>query len=334
MKKRILCMALAIVLCLSCLSVLAACDPKEPGNSSDTNGGTQGGNNTGTPGSSGNNNDDPGSNGSGSEDETDPTGRYSKFDLRASYDIAKSTTVTFTDSAASVTGTGAKAEGTTVVISGEGTYILSGSCSDGQVIVEVKDKDKVQLVFNGLKLASKTKAPLWIKNADKVSITLADGTVNTLEDTAAYTDANADGEPNACLFSKDDLTINGTGTLNVVGNVNNGITTKDDLKIVSGTINVTAKNHGIRGNDSVSIRNGNITISCGNDGIKSSKEDKDDKGYIYIEGGEISIDAGDDCLQAPIDITVTGGTIKVAAGGKTVNSKGTANIADGVLVNK
>ena len=312
MKKRLICMILAMIMCVS---VLAACGGGSDGGT-DTNGGNHGGNNE--PSDKDN-------------VETDPTGRYSKFDLRTTYDAKKATTIAFTDSDVTVKGSGASSDGTTVMISGEGTYIISGECSDGQIIVEVKDKDKVQLVFNGLTLTSKTKAPLWIKNADKVSITLAEGTVNTLEDTAEYVDANEDGEPNACLFSKEDLTINGTGTLNVKGNVNNGITTKNDLKIVSGTINVTAKNHGIRGNDSVSIRNGEITISCGNDGIKASKESRADKGYIYIEGGKISIDAGDDCLQAPLEITVTGGEIKADAGGKVTNCGGVTNIEDGVL---
>lgn len=321
MKKRIICAVLALVLCLP---TLASCgELSSPGNGGGTeesgdrgNGNdTQGGSQTGTNGTEGD----------GASD------RYSKFDQRATYSEADATKINFTDGGATVSGSGAAADGTTVTITAEGTYILSGSCSDGRIIVELKDRDKAQLVFNGLKLASGTNAPVWIKSADKVSITLAEGTVSTIEDTAEYADTNADGEPNACIFSKDDLTINGTGTLNVVGRVNNGITTKDDLKIMSGTINVTAKNHGIRGNDSVTIRDGNITISCGNDGIKSSKQDKDEKGYIYIEGGTISIDAGDDCLQAPRDITVTGGSISVDAGGKTVNCDGTTNIADGVL---
>lgn len=322
MKKRIISAILAIM-CIISMLVLISCDNGVGSGDAGTTD-QQGGN--GGSQQSGNNSQQGGDN-----EVTDPTGRYSKFDLRATYDERTSTKITFTDSGATADGEGASAEGTTVLIVGEGTYIVSGSCSDGQIIVEVKDKEKVQLVFNGLKLASKTKAPVWIKNADKVSITLVDGTTSTLEDTAAYADANADGEPNACLFSKVDLTINGTGTLNVNGNVNNGITTKDDLKIVSGTINVTAKNHGVRGNDSVSIRDGTITIKCDNDGIKASKDTDPEKGYIYIEGGTISVDAGDDCLQAVTDITVTAGTVTVSAGGKTVNCDGTTHIADGTI---
>lgn len=319
MKKRII-SVLALILCAASILVLAACDGS---------GNLGGGDGQQQSGGAGNGN---GGNGNGSGEElTDPTGRYSKFDLRATYDERTSTKIVFADGGATVDGEGASAEGTTVLVVGEGTFIVSGSCSDGQLIVEVKDKEKVQLVFSGLKLASKSKAPVWIKSGDKVSITLAEGTVSTLEDSGAYTDANADGEPNACLFSKVDLTINGTGTLNVNGNVNNGITTKDDMKIVSGTITVTAKNHGIRGNDSVQIRDGNITVTADNDGIKSSKDDDPEKGYIYIEGGTITINAGDDCLQAVTGITATAGSITANAGGKRTNCPVEDNIAAGVM---
>ena len=338
MVKRIISLALAALLTVLCL---AACGGGSGnGTETDENGNVVNNNSNGNGSSgNGNNNASGGGNSSGSnsnnngsdEDLVDPTGRYTKFDLRTSYDATEAATVTFTDSAVTVQGKGASADGTTLYINTKGTYRLTGSCSDGRIIVEVPTSDKVHLVFNGLKLECKSNAAVWVKSADKTSITLVEGTVNSLSDSGAYKDTNADGEPNACLFSKDDITINGTGTLEVTGNVNNGITSKDDLKIVSGTIKVTAKNHGIRGNDSVSIRDGVITIVAKNDGIKSSKEDKENKGYIYIEGGTISIDAGDDCLQAPSDITVTGGSITTDAGGKVVNCDGTTYFADGTL---
>ena len=329
--KRIISLILAAVVVSLCLF---ACSTEGTPNETDGqndgtnapsgNGGSSAGSNGGNAGGS--------SNGSGDAETEDPTGRYTKFDLRASYDETEAVKITFSETSATVEGKGAEASGTTVSITRDGTYIISGSCSDGRIIVEVPSTDKVQLVLAGLKLTSKSSAPIWIKGADKTSITLADGTVNSLADTGEYTDANVDGEPNACLFSKDDLTINGTGSLEVTSNVNNGITSKDDLKIVSGTITVNAQNHGIRGNDSVSIRGGTITVSAKNDGIKSSQEEKEDKGYIYIDGGTISIDAGDDCLQAPRDITITAdASVSVDAGGKQVNCDGTTNIAEGAL---
>lgn len=257
--------------------------------------------------------------------------RYSKFDQRTEYDEKEAVKVEFSEGSVNIKGEGASADGTVVNITKAGTYVLSGTCKNGRVIVEVPESDKVQLVFNGLKLVCETSAPIYIKCADKTSITLADGTTNTIQDGGNYTDLNADEEPNACLFSKTDLTINGTGTLNVYANYNNGIVTKDDLKIISGTISVNAENHGIRGTDSVTIKDGEFNISCKNDGIKSTKE-KEGKGYIYIEGGKFIIDCGDDALQAVSDVTLAGGTFNVEAGGDVVNCDGTQNIDGGTFV--
>ncbi len=327
MTKRIISMILAIILCVMTLFVFAACDGDNPaGGSESADNGGNGGNNNGNSGNSGNNGGNNGSGDNGSSEE-----RYTNYDLNTDYSEKDSVKVEFTDSNVTVSGEGAAANGTVVNITAPGTYILSGSCSDGRVIVEVTELEKVHLVFNGLKLICTTSAPIYIKSCDKTSITLVEGTTSTLQDGGAYGDLNADGEPNACLFSKDDLTINGTGTLNVYANYNNGIVSKDDLKIISGTYNVTAKNHGIRGNDSVTIKDGVISISCKNDGIKSSNDTKDDKGYLYIEGGKFTIDAGDDVFQAPVDITITGGEFSVEAGGDVLNCDGTTNVKDGLL---
>lgn len=328
MTKRIISMILAIILCTATLFVFAACDGDAPANDSDA------ANNGGNGGNGGNNNsgNNSGNNNGGDESGDDASGeRYTNYDLNADYSEKDSVKVEFTDSNVTISGEGAAADGTVVNITAEGTYILSGSCSDGRVIVEVTELEKVHLVFDGLKLICTTSAPIYIKSCDKTSITLVEGTTSTLQDGGAYGDLNVDGEPNACLFSKDDLSINGTGTLNVYANYNNGIVSKDDLKIISGTYNVTAKNHGMRGNDSVTIKDGVINISCKNDGIKSSNDTKEDKGYVYIEGGKFTVDAGDDVFQAPVDITITGGEFSVEAGGDVLNCDGTTNVKDGLL---
>ncbi len=327
-KKRDLALALAALMLASAFSLTSCFSMSTDENGGGAGAGTSGGQQAGEPAGTGSGEQAGTSGGASGGETSDPSGRYSNFDLRADYDEDKAAVVTFSDGGAKVSGAGSgvSVEGKTVLILGEGVFILRGSCSDGRVIVEVKDREKVQLVFDGLKLASKTEAPVWIKNADKVSITLAEGTTSTLEDGGAYSDVNADGEPNACLFSKVDLTINGEGTLNVNGSVNNGITTKDDFKLISGNVNITAQNHGLRGNDSVTVRGGKLTISCKNDGIKSSKDDDPEKGYIFIEGGEISVDAGDDCLQAVTAITVSGAKLTLTPGGKEYNCDGVVSV--------
>ena len=189
--KRIISLILAAIAVSLCL--FACSNDGTPNETDDRNGGTNApsGNGGSPAGSNG------GSSNSGGDAETeDPTGRYTKFDLRASYDETEAVKITFSETSATVEGKGAEASGTTVSITRDGTYIISGSCSDGRIIVEVPSTDKVQLVLSGLKLTSKSSAPIWIKGADKTSITLADGTVNSLADTGEYTDANVDGEPN------------------------------------------------------------------------------------------------------------------------------------------
>lgn len=259
---------------------------------------------------------------------------FTKFDLTASYDKANSTTITLSGSSATVTGKGASASGSIVTITAGGTYILSGSLSDGQIIVELAKTDKAQLVFDNVSISNSQTAPIYIKSADKVAITLAPGSVNTLSDAKKYTYTGTETKPNACLYSSDDLSINGTGSLTVTGNSNNGIGCKNDLKLVSGDITVSAPNNAIKGNDSVSVRDAKITISLADDGIKSDNETDAGKGFILIVGGELNIVAEDDALQAFNRVTISGGKVTVTCGGQSVNCNGITDIAEGCLIEK
>lgn len=254
------------------------------------------------------------------------TASFSDYDLTSDYDETTAATAVFSDGGVEATGDGVSAEGTTLKITKAGTYIISGSCSDGQIIVEADKSagDKVQIVLNGLNLTSRQGAPFCVNSADKTLITLADGTENSFADVAA-------SDATACVYSSDDLTINGSGTLNVAGNVNNGIGSKNDLKIVSGSVNVTAANHGLKGNDSVLIRNGEIKIEARKDGIKADNETDANKGYIYIEGGNITINAGDDGLQSVTALTITGGSTSVVAEGKIMNCDGKLDVDSGCI---
>ncbi len=212
-----------------------------------------------------------------------------------------------------------------VTITKGGDYVLSGTLNDGRIVVSLADKqEKAHLIFNGLSVTCSTGAPLTVLQADKTVITLAEGTKNTLTDAKEYTVfdiTEAENQyPNACIASKDDLTINGSGTLHVSANYNNGIHCSDDLKLVSGEITVDAVNHGIRGNDSVLIHDGKITVTSGGDGIKSSTADQDGKGYIQIEGGTVTVNAEQDGIDAATALTVTAGTLDLTAGGGTANA--------------
>ena len=256
---------------------------------------------------------------------------FSKFDLNASETGDNAKTVTM--SGTTFECDGAKSE-KIFNITSEGTYIFSGEMTNGQIIVEVDKAEKVRIVLNGASIHCTASAPIWVKSADKVSVTLASGTVNKLTDGGKYTYDNADEEPNACLFSKDDLTINGSGTLTVTTKANNGICSKDDLKVVGATLVISAKNNGIKGNDSVTIRGGKITISQCDDGIKTTNEDDEGKGFVRIENGDVTIHSSDDAIQATQNVTIVSGLVNAYAKGDAVNCDGTVDIANGTLNTK
>ena len=259
---------------------------------------------------------------------------FSKFDLTDSYD-ADDTTIVFDNGSVRIEGVGATANGSFVTVTAAGTYVISGRSSNGQIIVEVAKTEKVRLVFNGLDLTCSKSAPVWIKCADKVSVTLAEGTVNYLTDGKTYVYDNTDNEPNACLFSKDDLTVNGTGTLTVTANNNNAIGSKNDLRIVAGTLKISAAKNALKGNDSVAVNSGVvIEITKCKDGIKSDNIEEAAKGYVYIRGGDISITASDDAIQAVTKVTVEGGSITASAKSNVINCDGEISVAKDVITEK
>ncbi len=220
--------------------------------------------------------------------------------------------VTLADDASQVQGRGVVITGNTVLINETGSYMLSGTLSNGNVIIDVAKTDDVVLYLNGVNITSKSTAPLFVRSADKVVISLMPGSENTLTDTMAST--NGSTAITAALFSKEDLVINGTGKLVVNGTVNDGITSKDDLKIMEGAIEVHAKDDGIVGKDSVIVKGGAVTVEADGDGLKSTGEEAG-KGFIYIAGGDHEVRAGKDGVDAATSIRMSAGTLKVTAGG-------------------
>ena len=234
----------------------------------------------------------------------------------------------------SVQDTGIVVEGGAFVITRGGSYELKGDLSNGQIKVAVPKTEQVELIFNNFTASCNTSAPLYIESADKATIVLAAGSVNTLTDATLYQYANpADDKPNACIYSSDDMTIKGTGTLNVNGNYNNGIGCKNDLRIKDCTLNVTGVNNILKGNDSVEIENANVKLSGGEDAIKSDTADRTDKGYILITAGsKVEINCIDDAIQATMSITIEAGcTITGNCGGDALNCPGTINAAESAM---
>lgn len=209
-----------------------------------------------------------------------------------------------------------------VTITEEGVYLLSGLLENGMIIVDADETAKVQLVLDNVAISNSSGAAIYVRQADKVFITLAEGTVNTLSGGDSYVsidDNNIDG----VIFAKSDLTINGKGSLNVTAVTGHGIVTKDDLKVTGGAVTVTAPGHGLSGKDSVRITEGtssvSLNITAGKDGIHSENADKEDKGFVYIESGSITAVSDGDCISAGIYLQIDGGTFNLTAG------KGSAN---------
>jgi len=205
-----------------------------------------------------------------------------------------------------------RVDGSVVTIASAGTYVLTGTLSDGQIVVEAGGDDDVNLILDGVDVTCLTGPALHVVNAGNTTLTLADGSTNTLTDGATYVSVDAEsGEPNAAVFSADDLIIEGTGTLVVTANYNNGVQSKDDLDIAGGTMIVNAVNDGIKGKDSITVADADIRITAGGDGMQSTNEDEAERGIILIASGILDIDAGEDGIQAATDLTILDGDITI-----------------------
>ena len=250
---------------------------------------------------------------------------YLAEDLADSWDESTAAGITFDTSGITVNGTGAAVSGQTVTITEAGTYVVSGTLADGQILIDAGKEAVVQLVLNGVELSNQTTAPIYSSGKTKVILTLAAGTANTVSDSKEYVFANAtDDEPNAPIFTKGDLTINGTGSLEVHGNYGCAIRSKSILTVISGNLNLNAVSDGLKGKDAVIIRDGSIKITSGKDGIKSNNDEDAEKGYIWIDGGQIQIAAKDDGIQAETALIINDGDITItesqeALAGKTVD---------------
>lgn len=236
--------------------------------------------------------------------------------------------VTLSGSSATVakSAAGVTISGSTVTITEAGVYRLSGTLA-GQVVVAAPDDAQVVLLLDGAEISNSAGAAIEVQTADDVAIHLADGSKNSVSDASSYAD---DAEANAAIYAASDLTISGEGSLNVQANGNDGITSKDDLVILSGSITVTAADDALRGKDSLVLEGGTLDLTAtGGDGLKSDQEDDETKGYILVTGGDITLTAGDDGLQAQTDTVITGGTINMSVADDGVKGEQIVSIAGG-----
>ena len=224
----------------------------------------------------------------------DTTDLFSSRDMKQEADTSDAKSLTLSD-------------GKDVTVTEEGVYIITGSASNASIIVDAADDAKVQLVLSGVSITNDAAPAIYVKNADKVFITTADGSDNKLTVSGSFT-ADGDTNTDAVIFAKDDIVLNGMGTL-TISSTDNGISGKDDIKITGGTINITCASDAIEANNSIVMADGNITIDTGKDGFHAENDDDNSTGYIYIGGGSVTVNASGDGIQATTVLQIDGGTV-------------------------
>ena len=240
----------------------------------------------------------------------DITDMFTKRDLAGNYDESEAVKITLSGKTAACNSSNVQIEDGVVTIKAAGVYVLSGTLTDGTIVVDAGDDDKVQLVLDGVSIMAADYAAIYAKNADKVFVTLAEGAGNSLTVSGDYVQTD-DNNVDAVIFAKCDLTLNGTGSLTVKDNTGHGIVSKDDLVVTGGTYTIYSQDHCLNGKDSVRIADGTFNLSCDEDGIHAGNDDQQD-GYVYIEGGDINISVGDDAIHAEGLLIITGGDIDVS----------------------
>ena len=239
---------------------------------------------------------------------------FSSYDLYDDCSPQNAVTVALDDENTVVDGTGAFMQNGDLYIAVAGDYILSGNLGDGSVIVNVGSKEKVHIVLNGVNIYCSDTAAVYVEQADKVTITLAENTENTVSSGSDYdTSSKTDG----VIYSKDDLSFNGSGTLNVTGEHKHGIVCNDDLSLVDVNMNITAPQDTVHVNDSVKIKDVSLNLTAGDDGITVSNDDETD--YLYVVSGTILINECYEGLEAT-DITIDDGDITIYPTDDALNS--------------
>lgn len=245
-----------------------------------------------------------------SEADIDITDMFTKRDLAGTYDESEAVKITLSGKTATCDSSNVQIEDGVVTIKAAGVYVLSGTLTDGTIVVDAGDDDKVQLVLDGVSITAADYAAMYAKNADKVFVTLAENAENSLTVSGDYVQTD-DNNVDAVIFAKCDLTLNGSGSLTVNDATGHGIVSKDDLVVTGGTYMIDSQDHCLNGKDSVRIADGTFILTCDEDGIHAGNDDQQD-GYIYIEGGDIDISVGDDAMHAEGLLIINGGDIDIS----------------------
>lgn len=247
------------------------------------------------------------------------SGIFSDRDLSGEYDTPDCK-IELLGTNARIDGSGAVFEDSEIRITEKGTYLITGNLQDGRIVIDTAEK--VQLVLDNADINCSDSSPIYAVNADKLFLTMPEGTSSSLSDGSSYEYPDDSlNEPDSCIFSADSLTLNGSGTLNINGNFNEGITSKDDIVIAGCTLNITSVGNGIKGKDYVAVSDAEINIYSESDGIKSTNVTDEGMGFVFIKSGTLNITAANDGIQADNEFICEGGILNVTAGGGSENGE-------------
>ena len=255
---------------------------------------------------------------------------FTTNDQNGSWDTTGAAEITLTEDGASISGNGAYVYDGNVVISEAGRYVFSGNLEDGSIVVDAHDSSKVWILLDGVSINCSDDACIRVDQADKVFLTLAEGSQNILTSGSVYSDTALSDGTDGAIFAHDDLTINGSGSLTVTAQYSHGISANDDLVITGGAITISAVDDAIHVNDSIRIKDAAITATAGDDGLLTSNEVEN--GYLYIESGTLDITASGDGIHTTGDITVAGGEINISAGDDGIHSDASVFVQSGTIL--
>ncbi len=310
----------AVLLAILILSLLfTACDTQESSTqdaSSSENAGSADGTQSGNAGLSG----------------EDKNQMFSDRDSRVEYDASKAVAITLNGSSIACSSKAVTVADNKATITDEGTYVISGKLNDGMIAVNAGETDKVQIVLSGVDITSGTSAAIYVINADKVFVTLADNSKNTLANGGSFVAVDSNNI-DAAVYSTQDITFNGNGTLTVKSPAGHGILTKDDLVFTSGTYNVTSALRGLDANDSVRIKDATISVNSGKDAVRSQNVDDATKGFLYMQSGTLKLTSTGDAISTSAYLQIDNGkvNIKTTSSDTTVSTKALKSDTDVIL---
>ena len=247
---------------------------------------------------------------------------FTENDLDGSWNTEGAETIVLQGADGEIKGSGAYFNNGDLVIAKPGRYVVSGELTDGSIVVDAYDTSKIWILLNGVSISCSDDACIRVDQADKVFLTLAEGTKNTLESGSTYSEEALEDGTDGVIFSHDDLTINGSGSLAISGGNKHGIGVNDSLVLAGGSISIEAAADGLHVNDSIDITNTDLTLSVEDDGIHCDGDVliadgtiQITKCYEGIEGSSIKIQGGDITIYPTDDGMNAAGEVSGSEGG-------------------